>query len=475
MSPSFSLEHLPQFKRFKTITPIVEGWSHDQKFDVTDDQNQRFLLRISDLSLASYRLQQFQQLKSLNALNLNIPKAIDAGVTSSYVYVLLSYVQGSPLIECIQTFSDEKQYFLGIQAGQILKQIHHTQTPPPSSWRQAYQEKIAKRIERFERPDILLPKKERVTKYLKNQLPSLGEPKWTLTHGDYHIGNMLIHEETLGIIDFDRMQMMDSIDEFKPFCWNARISPFFQTGLVEGYFDFSIPEDFFFTLSIYAAEFLTSHYPWALSFGQEETRIAQDVYHEVMGYYQNFTQTVPTWFIRPLSLNPIILSDYQTSWSSEFERIKTVLETHLNDQIITIEHIGSTAVKGLIAKPILDIDLIIHDDVLLETVIHRLHEIGYEYEGNKGISGREAFRRKDPTVPWTQPDETYMAHHLYVMRKDAIELHKHLALREALRADKDLVKAYGELKRKLASIYRFERNQYTEGKTEFIQSILKKS
>ena len=65
----------------------------------------------------------------------------------------------------------------------------------------------------------------------------------------------------------------------------------------------------------------------------------------------------------------------------------------LGNYAIAIEHVGSTSVKGLAAKPVIDIDIVILDYSVLEEVVRRLSKIGYEHEGNLGIKGREAVRR----------------------------------------------------------------------------------
>jgi aminoglycoside phosphotransferase (APT) family kinase protein len=118
----------------------------------------------------------------------------------------------------------------------------------------------------------------------------------TLCHGDFHLGNMLLHENKLSVIDFDKLSYADPYDEFKPFCWNVEASPYFETGLINGYFNNNIPSDFFPILALYAAESLISHLPWATKFGDEEIKTALKVYNDVLSYYDNFTRVMPSWY-----------------------------------------------------------------------------------------------------------------------------------------------------------------------------------
>ena len=117
-----------------------------------------------------------------------------------------------------------------------------------------------------------------------------------LSHGDYHLGNMLIHNDKIVVIDFDKMNMADPYDEFKPYNWNVIRSEYFETGLINGYFEDNIPNDFFKILKFYTIEGIISHLPWALTFGEEETKTALNMYQEALKWYDNFKLEIPTWY-----------------------------------------------------------------------------------------------------------------------------------------------------------------------------------
>ena len=84
----------------------------------------------------------------------------------------------------------------------------------------------------------------------------------------------------------------------------------------------------------------------------------------------------------------VIVLPYDEAWKTAFEAIKAEIESALGELILGIEHVGSTSVKGMSAKPCIDLDVIIKDDSMLEAVIERLAEIGYIHEGDLGIKGR---------------------------------------------------------------------------------------
>lgn len=155
---------------------------------------------------------------------------------------------------------------------------------------------------------------------------------------------------------------------------------------------------------------------------------------------------------------------YDPQWKVEFNRIKDQLLSYVGDLIITIEHVGSTSIEGLAAKPIIDLDLVMDSYDVLPQIIERLEQYGYEHQGNLGIEGREAFRRR-------HPDE-FMKYHLYVCPKDGQGYLEHIAFRDYLQSNPAALQEYAEIKQRLAEQYRNDIDAYCEGKTTFVTSIL---
>lgn len=135
------------------------------------------------------------------------------------------------------------------------------------------------------------------------------------------------------------------------------------------------------------------------------------------------------------------------------------------DVAVSIEHVGSTAVPGLAAKPVIDIDIVIRAPHDLPAIVHRLAVLGYRHRGNLGIEDREAFRA---------PAESTIPHHLYVCASGSLPLRNHLALRDHLRANPTDAAAYSALKRNLAAQHPHDMDRYIEGKSNFILDILRR-
>ena len=159
----------------------------------------------------------------------------------------------------------------------------------------------------------------------------------------------------------------------------------------------------------------------------------------------------------------VVVLPYDEQWKQDFLRIKAELTNALGQLTIGIEHVGSTSVRGLSAKPIIDIDVVMIDYTVWEDVASALGEIGYQHEGNLGIVGREAFRYDGK--------EHLKKHHLYVCPKDLPELKRHIAFRDYLRTHPDAVREYSHIKEEAAKQYPNDIERYIEHKSPFIEKI----
>lgn len=154
---------------------------------------------------------------------------------------------------------------------------------------------------------------------------------------------------------------------------------------------------------------------------------------------------------------------YDNSWQSDFEEIKTEIENVVGDFIIGIEHVGSTSVEGMSAKPCIDLDVIIEDYSVFDTVVSKLESIGYIHEGDLGIKDREAFKYSDKPHLKT--------HHLYVCPQYSEELHRHMSFRDYLRSHPEAVRKYSSVKETAARMFPEDIDKYIEYKSPCIEEI----
>ena len=161
----------------------------------------------------------------------------------------------------------------------------------------------------------------------------------------------------------------------------------------------------------------------------------------------------------------VVVVPYDETWKSAFEEIKKEIEKAIGNLIVGIEHVGSTSVEGLSAKPCIDIDVIIKDYVVFDSVVRELETIGYIHEGDLGIKDREAFRYTDK--------QHLQQHHLYVCPQYSRELHRHITFRDFLRSNPEAVRKYSDIKEKAAQLFPTDIGQYIAYKTPCIEDLYK--
>ena len=162
----------------------------------------------------------------------------------------------------------------------------------------------------------------------------------------------------------------------------------------------------------------------------------------------------------------ITVVPYDPQWVVDFEAIKVEIVAAVGDLILTVEHVGSTAVEDLWAKPIIDLDVVIADTTTLPAVIGGLAAIGYIHEGDLGIEGREAFRYDG------KPH--LRKHHLYVCPQNSKELHHHLTFRSYLRSHPEAVEEYSRIKEQAAQLDPNSIDDYIAHKSACIQTLYQK-
>lgn len=163
------------------------------------------------------------------------------------------------------------------------------------------------------------------------------------------------------------------------------------------------------------------------------------------------------------ALKSVEVLDYDGAWALAFDGLHAGLWAALSDIAISVEHVGSTAVPGLAAKPVIDIDVVVVPSRTADAIA-RLASLGYEHRGDLGVPQREAFRS-----PVESP-----RHHLYLCPPTSPALANHIAVRDHLRADPAEARAYGVLKKRLAQEFRHDGVGYSVGKTSYLVAMLRR-
>ena len=157
------------------------------------------------------------------------------------------------------------------------------------------------------------------------------------------------------------------------------------------------------------------------------------------------------------------LAPYSPDWPAQFAAEADIVRRHVGDLALDVQHIGSTAVPGMDAKPIIDMAVAVESLASVPACAERLARAGYEYKGEYGLPGRHFFTKGNPTL-----------FHLHIVEKTSEHWRVWLTFRDHLNAHADVRREYNDFKRGLARQYADNREAYTTAKHPFISNILKK-
>jgi GrpB-like predicted nucleotidyltransferase (UPF0157 family) len=169
-------------------------------------------------------------------------------------------------------------------------------------------------------------------------------------------------------------------------------------------------------------------------------------------------------FMHGLKQGEVWLAAYDRAWPQCFKEESKRLHEALGAQALDIQHIGSTAIPGMVAKPIVDIAVTVAALDELTPIIAAFERAGYAYKGEYGLAGRHFFVKGDPVT-----------HHVHVVQRDSVHWRDWLRFRDYMRSHDEDVKAYCRFKLDLAQRFHHNRDAYTEAKTPFITTILEKA
>lgn len=152
---------------------------------------------------------------------------------------------------------------------------------------------------------------------------------------------------------------------------------------------------------------------------------------------------------------------YDPRWQKEYIEESRKIRDILNCEIVEIHHIGSTAIPGIYAKPIIDILIVVKDIENIDKYNEKMHGLGYISKGEFGIEGRRFFLKG-------LYDRT---HHMHIFETGNPEIIRHLNFRDYMISHPETAKDYEKLKRGLSVKFRYDNEGYCKGKDEYIKDI----
>ncbi|MCI0388939.1 MAG: GrpB family protein [Acidobacteria bacterium] len=162
-----------------------------------------------------------------------------------------------------------------------------------------------------------------------------------------------------------------------------------------------------------------------------------------------------------LQKGQVILVHYNSEWERLFAEEKDRLQATIGDYVIDIQHVGSTSIPGIVAKPIIDIGIAVNNYEEASICIGPMERLGYEYRGENGIPRRHYFVKGSPRT-----------HHIHVVEMASHDWQTLVLFRDYLLAYPEIAQKYAVLKLRLADEFRNDREAYQQGKGEFIQNVI---
>lgn len=295
------INDIPSFETFSKIQIIDKGWSSDKKYYVETKTGEKRLLRISDISEYEKKKNEFDIMKRLSTVGINMSQPLDFGTcdNNKKVYQLLSWCEGEEAKELLSFLSDTEQYELGIEAGKILKILSNLEKSEPSSdWANFFKRKIDTDIERYINRGIRFKDDELLIEFLKDNVHLMKNRPTCLTHEDFRTDNLVISpDKKLFVIDFQQCGIVDPYYALMSVGVSAETSPQFAFGQLDEYFRGQIPEDFWQLVNYYLLAETFNIFLVALTLGQEEIDFANEFMPATIKSLDNLGNYVPDWFL----------------------------------------------------------------------------------------------------------------------------------------------------------------------------------
>lgn len=293
---------IPGSASWTNIEPVLKGWSSDKKYYIEDVEGRKLLLRLSESGDFHRKQAEYDTLKRFNVLEFPMSRAVNMGTCCQgrYTYMLLTWVEGRSLEECLADLSPQDQYHLGAEAGRQLRQMH---TIPNDRglphWEEQMRAKMLSRIQEYEDCPYHVEGDEQAAAYVRANIGLIQDVEKVFQHGDYHVGNLILTDEgRIGVIDFNRWDNGDYVEEFYKLQAFDRVwSVPFARGKLEGYFEGPPTESFWARLALYVAYSSLYSIKWAIPYGTADIESMILRCRMALEDYDDFRSIIPRWYL----------------------------------------------------------------------------------------------------------------------------------------------------------------------------------
>ena len=284
---------------FEKVKKITAGMSNDEKYYCVQDSKE-FLLRFADGSEYGEKKAEYENLQKLSTAGIPVPECIHFGKSDdgTKVFTLLSWIPGTEVEKVLPELRPEAQYDLGLQAGNILKDIH-TATPATSlsaNWYNRYFEVIAPRLDAYKEKGIPFDGADEILKFIEDNRHLLKNRPQCHHHGDYHAGNMIVNDGKVWVIDWHTVDFGGVGDPWYEFNRLNTEHTAFAKGQIDGYFQQQVPEDFWRLFTLYFAASAITSIVWAKYRAPEALDWVMERNQYVLKIFDRMENPIPQWY-----------------------------------------------------------------------------------------------------------------------------------------------------------------------------------
>lgn len=244
---------------YTVVEKIAEGCSGDEKYRLEKD-GKFFLLRVGDKSKAPEKKNEFDRLKVYADKEINTNKPVAFGTAEDKFYSIVSWVNGTPIMDIIKKDTSKSYYRLGVKVGIELKKLHSAcQADTKADWQDIIEKKAALFLENYHRMNIEVACGENAERYIPDNIRLISDRPQAVLHGDLHWNNCVVDETgSVGIIDFSGNDTGDPWYDFGALLWALEYSGSFANGQIDGYFG-KPPSGFWAVFKLYTALYAFEH------------------------------------------------------------------------------------------------------------------------------------------------------------------------------------------------------------------------
>jgi len=291
---------IPNSNSWLKSEEITFGWSGEQKYIIWTQENNKFLLRILTNDQFEKQLQGIEFLEHCGEIVSNVPRVLSKGKTTKreFSYLLLDYIEGDDGMQEIERLNVSDQYELGYKMGNTICQIHNISTPKilPTN-NQAYIQKVKMYLDFYTQNKSQFSFLSSVEDNVNNLLAIISTRPMIMLHNDFHLGNMVIGENTISLIDFNRACLGDNIREFDCIAWTATHSIQFAVGLFDAYLQGKEIDSFFRIWRGYLSIWQIQMLYFIQDQDEEEKRIVLDLIKFSESWFEG-NSNIPNWYLK---------------------------------------------------------------------------------------------------------------------------------------------------------------------------------